>query len=97
MLFSGFRDPEYDAERCAAQANCNGLVRARCSAHRTGLAMDVYLGSAPGFDADSSADANRLWQSRTATYRWLVANARRYGFVNYAFEPWHWEWVGAAR
>ena len=19
-------------------------------------------------------------------------NAHRYGFVNYVFEPWHWEW-----
>jgi D-alanyl-D-alanine carboxypeptidase len=97
MLFSGFRDPEYDAERCASQGNCNGLVRAQCSSHRTGVAMDIYLGSAPGFDADSSADVNRLWQTRTQTYRWLVVHARRYGFVNYAFEPWHWEWVEGAR
>ena len=27
-------------------------------------------------------------------YRWLVRYAARFGFVNYAFEPWHWEWVG---
>ena len=31
--------------------------------------------SAPGFKADSSDDANRLYQSRTPAYRWLVANA----------------------
>jgi LAS superfamily LD-carboxypeptidase LdcB len=24
----------------------------------------------------------------------MVTNADKYGFVNYAFEPWHWEWVG---
>jgi hypothetical protein len=94
MLFSGFRAPADDAARCEAQGNCNGLVRAQCSAHRTGLAMDLVLGAAPGFDVDSSADANRLWQTETPTYRWLVKNARRYGFVNYVFEPWHWEWVG---
>ena len=35
-----------------------------------------------------------LGQTQTATYRWLVAYARRYGFVNYVFEPWHWEWIG---
>jgi LAS superfamily LD-carboxypeptidase LdcB len=29
-------------------------------------------------------------------FRWLVANAYRHGFVNYAFEPWHWEWTGEA-
>jgi zinc D-Ala-D-Ala carboxypeptidase len=96
MLFSGYRAPDDDAARCEAQGNCNGVVRAQCSAHRTGLAVDLVLGAAPGFDVDSSADANRLWQTETPTYRWLVANARRYGFVNYVFEPWHWEWVGAA-
>jgi hypothetical protein len=25
----------------------------------------------------------------------MVANAARFGFVNYPFEPWHWEWTGA--
>jgi LAS superfamily LD-carboxypeptidase LdcB len=97
MLFSGFRAPADDAARCEAQGNCNGLVRAQCSSHRTGLAMDLVLGAAPGFDVDSSADANRLWQTETPTYRWLVKNARRYGFVNYVFEPWHWEWVGRSK
>ena len=95
-VFSGFRDPADDAARCAAEQNCQGLVRAECSSHRTGLAVDLNLGSAPGFADDSSDDANRLYQSRTPAYRWLVANARRYGFVNYVFEPWHWEWTGEA-
>ncbi len=93
-VFSGYRDPADDAARCAAQQNCQGLVRAECSAHRTGLAVDLVLGAAPGFAADSSDDANRLYQSRTPAYLWLVANARRFGFVNYVFEPWHWEWTG---
>ncbi len=93
-VFSGYRDPADDAARCAAELNCLGLVRAECSSHRTGLAVDLILGAAPGFKDDSSDDANRLFQSRTAAYRWLVANARRFGFVNYVFEPWHWEWTG---
>jgi zinc D-Ala-D-Ala carboxypeptidase len=93
-VFSGYRDPADDAARCAAELNCQGLVRAECSSHRTGLAVDLILGAAPGFEDDSSDDANRLYQSRTAAYRWLVANARRFGFVNYVFEPWHWEWTG---
>ena len=95
-LFSGYRSPAYDAARCARDNNCQGIVRAACSAHRTGLAMDVDVGTAPGYAVDSSADANRLAQVRGPTYRWLLANARRFGFVNYAFEPWHWEWIGAA-
>ncbi|MDR3511996.1 MAG: D-alanyl-D-alanine carboxypeptidase family protein [Caulobacteraceae bacterium] len=95
--FSGFRGPDYDAARCVAEGNCDGIVRASCSAHRTGLAVDLALGAAPGFAVDSSADANRLWQTSTPAYRWLLANAGRFGFVNYAFEPWHWEWTGEGR
>jgi len=93
-IFSGYRDPAADAARCSAQANCNGIVRATCSAHRTGLAMDLWVGTAAGFGPDSSADANRLAMTRGPQYRWLLANAARFGFVNYAFEPWHWEWTG---
>jgi LAS superfamily LD-carboxypeptidase LdcB len=93
-IFSAYRSPDYDDARCAREQNCQGIVRAACSAHRTGLAMDLYLGAAPGFAPDSSDDANRLFISRSPAYRWLVANAARFGFVNYAFEPWHWEWTG---
>lgn len=95
-IFSGFRSPEYDAARCERDQNCNGVVRARCSPHRTGLAMDLYVGQAPGYGPDSSADPNRLYMTKTATYAWLTANAHRFGFVNYPFEPWHWEWTGEA-
>ncbi len=95
-IFSAYRSPDYDAARCARDNNCQGVTRAACSAHRTGLAMDLYLGVAPGSAIDSSADANRRFISQAAAYRWMVNNARRFGFVNYPFEPWHWEWTGAA-
>lgn len=95
-IFSGYRSPAADAARCKAEGNCDGIVRARCSAHRTGLAMDIYVGQAEGYGPDSTADPNRLAMSRTPTYRWLLANAGRFGFVNYPFEPWHWEWTGEA-
>jgi zinc D-Ala-D-Ala carboxypeptidase len=94
-IFSGYRDPVADAADCVAKGDCATPARAgTCSAHRTGLAMDIYLGSAPGYDPASSDDANRLFESRTPAYRWMVANAARFGFVNYPFEPWHWEWAG---
>jgi D-alanyl-D-alanine carboxypeptidase len=93
-IFSAYRSPAYDAARCAKDNNCNGIVRARCSPHRTGRALDIYVGEAPGYGPDSTADPNRLVMSRSPAYRWLVANAHRYGFVPYAFEPWHWEWIG---
>ncbi|HEY5071602.1 MAG TPA: D-alanyl-D-alanine carboxypeptidase family protein [Caulobacteraceae bacterium] len=95
-IFSGYRSPAYDEARCAKQRNCQGVTRASCSAHRTGLALDIYLGAAPGYAPDSSADANRLFISRTLAYRWLARNAERFGFANYPFEPWHWEWVRQA-
>jgi D-alanyl-D-alanine carboxypeptidase len=93
-LFSGFRDPAADRARCAAEGNCQGVSRASCSAHLTGLAMDLTLDAAPGHTVDSADDVNRLYMSHTPAYRWLVANAGRFGFVNYVFEPWHWEWTG---
>jgi hypothetical protein len=49
-----------------------------------------------GLGVDSTSPASRLHMSRGATYRWLVRNAGRFGFVPYAFEPWHWEWVSPA-
>ena len=93
-VFSAYRSPERDATRCASEGNCQGVVRAACSAHRTGLALDVVLDAAPGFAVDSSADANRLSMARGLAYRWLLAEGQRFGFVNYGFEPWHWEWTG---
>ena len=94
QIFSGFRDPEADAARCAAQGNCDGVRRAVCSPHRTGTALDLYVGHIEGLGVDSTVPASRLHMSRGPVYRWLVANAGRFGFVPYVFEPWHWEWTG---
>lgn len=93
-VFSAYRSPAYDAARCAQDGNCQGVVRATCSPHRTGLAVDINLGAAQGYGPDSSDDANRLYIAQGAAYRWMVANAGRFGFVPYPFEPWHWEWTG---
>ena len=94
QIFSGFRDPEADAARCAAERNCDGLRRAVCSPHRTGTAVDLYVGQLLGLGVDSTNPASRLHMTRQPTYRWLVRNAGRFGFVPYIFEPWHWEYVG---
>jgi len=94
QIFSGFRDPEADAARCAEQGNCDGVRRAVCSPHRTGTAIDLYVGQIEGLGVDSTNPASRQHMTRGATYRWLVQNAGRFGFVPYVYEPWHWEWVG---
>ena len=54
-IFSAFRSPAYDDARCARDKNCQGTVRAECSAHRTGLAMDVVLDTAPGVNTETNS------------------------------------------
>ncbi|MDQ0463364.1 LAS superfamily LD-carboxypeptidase LdcB [Caulobacter ginsengisoli] len=95
LVFSAFRAPVDDDLRCLTEGNCDNIGRTTCSAHRTGLAVDIVVGARPGGRVDSAEDANRRFQSQTPAYRWLVRNARRYGFVPYVYEPWHWEWAGA--
>jgi LAS superfamily LD-carboxypeptidase LdcB len=92
-LVSGYRGPDEEAARCV-DGGCNTVTRAHCSAHRTGMALDLYLDHLAGQGPTSSDDANRAAMARSPEYRWLVANAGRFGFVNYPFEPWHWEWTG---
>lgn len=92
-IISGYRDPIEAAARCA-EGGCNTLTRAHCSAHRTGLAVDLYLEPALGQNTTSTNEENRRHMAQTAEYRWLVANAATYGFLPYAYEPWHWEWTG---
>lgn len=93
QIFSGFRDPEADAARCAQQGNCDGLRRAVCSPHRTGTAVDLYVGHVEGMGVDSTDAWSRRHMANGAAYRWLVRNAGRFGFVPYVYEPWHWEYV----
>ncbi|HWE46112.1 MAG TPA: M15 family metallopeptidase [Caulobacteraceae bacterium] len=92
-IFSGYRDPASDAQRCETEHNCDGAHRASCSAHRTGTAIDLDVGFMSGDHADDATVDNRMLQTRTPAYRWMVDNAARFGFVNYPFEPWHWEYV----
>lgn len=94
QVFSGWRDPGADAARCEIEKNCDGQRRAVCSPHRTGTAVDLYVGHVQGLGVDSTSPVSRQHMSRGPTYRWLVANAHRFGFVPYVFEPWHWEWTG---
>lgn len=94
QIFSGYRDPQADAARCSADGRCDGLRRAVCSAHHTGTAIDIFVGMAPDYGVDSTDPWNRETQTRGDAYRWLVQNARRFGFVPYVYEPWHWEYIG---
>ena len=90
---SGFRDPARQAQLWQqALARYGSPQEARKwvappggSAHQSGRAIDFYLG---GRNA-----SNNVAQLRTLpAYRWLVTNARRFGFYPYEREPWHWEY-----
>ena len=67
------------------------------SEHATGYAIDFALRP-----SENCPDVETCMASKPQ-YRWLVANARRFGFEqsfpisnkqNVKWEPWHWRWVG---
>jgi len=93
-VVSGYRGPAEEAARCV-DGSCNTLTRAHCSAHRTGLALDLFLDHLPGHDPTSTDDANRAAMAQSPAYRWLVRHAGDFGFLPYPYEPWHWEWTSA--
>jgi LAS superfamily LD-carboxypeptidase LdcB len=93
QLTSGFRDPAHQARLWANALQKYGspeearkwVAPPGGSAHQSGRAVDLYLGG-----KNSSANVTNL---RTLpAYRWLVANAGRFGFYPYEREPWHWEY-----
>ena len=51
------------------------------SLHEIGLAIDITAGG-------------RTITAQTPAFRWLAANAARYGFVNLPSEAWHWSITG---
>ena len=68
------------------------------SEHATGFALDVAI--RPANDCPDLSGC----MAALPLYRWLVANAARFGFEqsfpagnrqNVKWEPWHWRWVGA--
>jgi hypothetical protein len=89
-IVSAFRSQEYqDKLRRESPGSGNGTLAVH-SAHNTGQALDLYVGG----DPVTTTDANRLIQTQTPAYKWLVKNASRFGFYPYYYEPWHWEYVG---
>jgi len=65
------------------------------SEHQLGTALDLTT--------TQLADTSVTFE-RTPEYQWLIANAYKYGFIlsypkgneYYAYEPWHWRFVGKA-
>jgi zinc D-Ala-D-Ala carboxypeptidase len=69
------------------------------SEHATGYALDLAIRPSP------NCPDTETCMAALPAYRWLVANAPRFGFEQsfpvsnrqgVKWEPWHWRWVGAA-
>ena len=89
-IISSYRSPAYQAELRRKEPGANRAQLAKKSPHFTGRALDIYVGGEPV----TTKDSNRAKQIKTEAYLWLVANADKYGFYPYFYEPWHWEYVG---
>ncbi|NNF00881.1 MAG: DUF882 domain-containing protein [Pyrinomonadaceae bacterium] len=88
-LVSTYRSPKYQASLRRKQPGASRAQIAFKSPHFTGRALDIYVGGEPV----TTLDFNRGVQVKTPVYRWLVKNAERFGFYNYFYEPWHWEYA----
>lgn len=89
-IISAFRSHEYQDQLRRQSPNSGRAGLAINSPHTSGRALDLYVGGEPV----NTKDENRAFQTKTPVYRWLVANAGRFGFRPYFYEPWHWEYVG---
>jgi len=104
-LQSAFRDHAYQARTFAHWVAVDGYekalatsARAGHSEHQLGTAIDLRSAGGPApWDLDD-------WAT-TPEGAWMAANGWRFGFVLsypsgaedrscYAYEPWHWRWVG---
>lgn len=101
---SGFRSSSYQANLYKNSLKVNGyayankyIAKPNHSEHQTGLAIDISSKSV-GYDL-----VTRFENSKEG--KWLAKNAHKYGFIlrykkdrvkdtGYAFEPWHFRYVG---
>lgn len=101
---SGFRSSSYQSNLYNNSLRVNGyaytnkyIAKPNHSEHQTGLAMDISAKSV-GYDLVDHFE-------KTKEGKWLSKNAHKYGFIlrykkdrvkdtGYAFEPWHFRYVG---
>ncbi|HUR97682.1 MAG TPA: D-alanyl-D-alanine carboxypeptidase family protein [Pyrinomonadaceae bacterium] len=88
-IVSAYRSQDYQDALRKKEPNAGRGALAKNSPHSTGHAIDIYVGGEPV----KTLDSNRLIQVQTPAYKWLMKNAHRFGFYNYFYEPWHWEYV----
>jgi LAS superfamily LD-carboxypeptidase LdcB len=77
VFYSCYRTYEEQAALSAKNPDTTTTALAGTSAHHTGRAIDF-------------ADPTRKITASSAFYKWLVANASKYGFYPYNVEAHHW-------
>ena len=91
IITSGYRSYERQGE-IYATTEAGKAQAPGASEHQTGLAFDVTVETAQGFES-------------TPQYSWLMNNAHKYGFIQrypankvektgISYEPWHYRYVG---
>jgi len=91
IITSGYRSYSRQAE-VFAESKDGYAQKPGCSEHQTGLSFDVTAENVNGFET-------------TEQYKWLRANAHKYGFIQrypankasvtgISYEPWHYRYVG---
>ena len=92
-LGSGYRSTEKQQQ--LYNQNCSGGIcspptaRPGSSQHEMGLALDIAEGGGGTICFPRPGS-----QCSSAAYKWLVANAKKYGFFNLPSEAWHWSTSG---
>lgn len=80
---SGYRSDKVQAG--LYKGDSTYVARPGNSPHRTGRTVDLSM-SYP-------INSHYIKQLKTTKeYKWLLKNAKKFGFYNYPVEPWHWEY-----
>ncbi|HVM54530.1 MAG TPA: M15 family metallopeptidase [Acidimicrobiales bacterium] len=87
----GYRDPA-DQQRLR-EAHCPDPARSPAASCRPPTARPGHSMHERGLAVDFTYQG-RTVSSSSVAYRWLTANAGRYGFRNLPGEPWHWSTNG---
>lgn len=89
---AGYRDPR-DQQRLR-EANCPDPYRSPASSCRPPTARPGQSMHERGLAVDFTYQGRIITSRSSPAYRWLDANAGRFGFYNLPSEPWHWSTNG---
>ena len=84
----GYRDPA--AQRRLRQQNCPNPVSSPASACSPPTAKPGSSMHEQGLAIDFTNDGSLIQSRSSAAFKWLSANAQRFGFHNLPSEAWHW-------